>query len=174
MISTGCARPPGMLCLPAITRWESQRNFTCGSPALPTMRRWFHMRVARATHNEALALLVESFRGPILISLEEARATAHEMGRWRPESTSSLSRLCTSGTRRMPPASCATTWIAPLSASGSDRRVAWLEPPADEDINQRVVATRMNEQGGHTVGRTQSVDQPAPGRRPDRLYRRAG
>jgi DNA-binding FadR family transcriptional regulator len=41
----------------------------------------FHVRVARATHNPALALLVESFRGPILMSLEEARATAPEMGK---------------------------------------------------------------------------------------------
>jgi len=41
----------------------------------------FHVRVARATHNPALALLVESFRGPILMSLERARATAPEMGK---------------------------------------------------------------------------------------------
>jgi DNA-binding FadR family transcriptional regulator len=41
----------------------------------------FHVRVARATHNPALALLVESFRGPILMSLEEAKATAPEMGK---------------------------------------------------------------------------------------------
>jgi GntR family transcriptional regulator, transcriptional repressor for pyruvate dehydrogenase complex len=40
----------------------------------------FHVRVARATHNPALALLVESFRGPILMSLEQARASAPEMG----------------------------------------------------------------------------------------------
>jgi GntR family transcriptional regulator, transcriptional repressor for pyruvate dehydrogenase complex len=40
----------------------------------------FHVRVARATHNPALAMLVESFRGPILMSLEQARATAPEMG----------------------------------------------------------------------------------------------
>jgi GntR family transcriptional regulator, transcriptional repressor for pyruvate dehydrogenase complex len=40
----------------------------------------FHVRIARATHNHALALLVESFRGPILMSLEEAKATAPEMG----------------------------------------------------------------------------------------------
>jgi len=41
----------------------------------------FHVRVARATHNPALALLVESFRGPILMSLEQAKATAPEMGK---------------------------------------------------------------------------------------------
>jgi DNA-binding FadR family transcriptional regulator len=40
----------------------------------------FHVRVARSTHNPALALLVESFRGPILMSLEQAKATAPEMG----------------------------------------------------------------------------------------------
>jgi GntR family transcriptional repressor for pyruvate dehydrogenase complex len=40
----------------------------------------FHVQVARATHNPAVAMLVESFRGPILMSLEEAKATAPEMG----------------------------------------------------------------------------------------------
>jgi GntR family transcriptional regulator, transcriptional repressor for pyruvate dehydrogenase complex len=40
----------------------------------------FHAHVARATHNPAVAMLVESFRGPILMSLEEAKATAPEMG----------------------------------------------------------------------------------------------
>ena len=40
----------------------------------------FHVRVARASHNQALAMLVESFRGPILMSLQEAQATAPEMG----------------------------------------------------------------------------------------------
>jgi DNA-binding FadR family transcriptional regulator len=41
----------------------------------------FHVRVARATHNPALAMLVESFRGPILMSMEQAKATAPEMGK---------------------------------------------------------------------------------------------
>lgn len=40
----------------------------------------FHARVAQATGNPAIAVLVESFRGPILMSLEEAKATAPEMG----------------------------------------------------------------------------------------------
>ena len=40
----------------------------------------FHTAVARATHNPALEMLVESFRGPILMSLEEAREVAPEMG----------------------------------------------------------------------------------------------
>ena len=40
----------------------------------------FHARVAQATHNPALEMLVESFRGPILMSLQEAREVAPEMG----------------------------------------------------------------------------------------------
>jgi DNA-binding FadR family transcriptional regulator len=40
----------------------------------------FHTAVAQATHNPALEMLVESFRGPILMSLEEAREAAPEMG----------------------------------------------------------------------------------------------
>jgi GntR family transcriptional regulator, transcriptional repressor for pyruvate dehydrogenase complex len=40
----------------------------------------FHAQVARATGNPALSMLVESFRGPILMSLTEAKATAPEMG----------------------------------------------------------------------------------------------
>ena len=40
----------------------------------------FHNRVAQATHNPALEMLVESFRGPILMSLREAKEVAPEMG----------------------------------------------------------------------------------------------
>ena len=40
----------------------------------------FHTAVAQATHNPALEMLVESFRGPILMSLKEAREVAPEMG----------------------------------------------------------------------------------------------
>src|ERR1700729_3825784 len=40
----------------------------------------FHARVAQSTHNPALEMLVESFRGPILMSLKEAREVAPEMG----------------------------------------------------------------------------------------------
>lgn len=40
----------------------------------------FHTRVAQATHNLALEMLVESFRGPLLMSLQEARDVAPEMG----------------------------------------------------------------------------------------------
>jgi GntR family transcriptional repressor for pyruvate dehydrogenase complex len=39
----------------------------------------FHERVAAATHNPALAMLVESFRGPILMSLREAQHSDPEM-----------------------------------------------------------------------------------------------
>jgi GntR family transcriptional regulator, transcriptional repressor for pyruvate dehydrogenase complex len=40
----------------------------------------FHMRVAEATHNPAVSMLVQSFRGPILMSLQEAKNAAPEMG----------------------------------------------------------------------------------------------
>jgi DNA-binding FadR family transcriptional regulator len=40
----------------------------------------FHARVAEATHNPAVTMLVESFRGPILMSLQEAKNAAPEMG----------------------------------------------------------------------------------------------
>ncbi len=40
----------------------------------------FHARVARATRNPAISMLVESFRGPILMSLEEAKSRVPEMG----------------------------------------------------------------------------------------------
>jgi GntR family transcriptional regulator, transcriptional repressor for pyruvate dehydrogenase complex len=40
----------------------------------------FHARVAASTHNPALGMLVDSFRGPIRMSLESAKATAPEMG----------------------------------------------------------------------------------------------
>jgi GntR family transcriptional regulator, transcriptional repressor for pyruvate dehydrogenase complex len=40
----------------------------------------FHARVAQATHNPAIVMLVESFREPILMSLQEAKDSAPEMG----------------------------------------------------------------------------------------------
>jgi DNA-binding FadR family transcriptional regulator len=40
----------------------------------------FHIRVAQATHNPAVVMLVESFRGPILMSLQQAQEAAPEMG----------------------------------------------------------------------------------------------
>jgi GntR family transcriptional repressor for pyruvate dehydrogenase complex len=41
----------------------------------------FHVRVAESTHNAAVAMLVESFRGPLLMSLEAARNRARDMGK---------------------------------------------------------------------------------------------
>ncbi|HLI37568.1 MAG TPA: FadR/GntR family transcriptional regulator [Streptosporangiaceae bacterium] len=40
----------------------------------------FHIRVAQATHNPAVAMLVESIRGSILRSMQQAREAAPEMG----------------------------------------------------------------------------------------------
>jgi GntR family transcriptional repressor for pyruvate dehydrogenase complex len=40
----------------------------------------FHTHVAQATHNPAVVMLVESFSGPILMSLQQAREAAPEMG----------------------------------------------------------------------------------------------
>ena len=45
-----------------------------------TMSLEFHIRVAQATHNPAIAVLVESFSGPILMSLQQAHEAAPEMG----------------------------------------------------------------------------------------------
>jgi DNA-binding FadR family transcriptional regulator len=41
----------------------------------------FHTRVAQATHNRAVEMVVGSFRGPILMSLQEAKMAAPEMGK---------------------------------------------------------------------------------------------
>lgn len=41
----------------------------------------FHIRVAACTHNPAIEMLVHSFHGPLLMSLEEAHALAPVMGR---------------------------------------------------------------------------------------------
>jgi DNA-binding FadR family transcriptional regulator len=40
----------------------------------------FHARVAEAAHNPAVSMLIDSFRGPILMSLQQAKNTAPEMG----------------------------------------------------------------------------------------------
>jgi DNA-binding FadR family transcriptional regulator len=40
----------------------------------------FHIRVAQATHNPAVVMLIESFRGPLLMSLQQAQEAAPEMG----------------------------------------------------------------------------------------------
>lgn len=51
-----------------------------GSDYTMEMSLEFHARVAEATHNPALSMLMQSFRGPILMSLKEARNAAPEMG----------------------------------------------------------------------------------------------
>jgi DNA-binding FadR family transcriptional regulator len=40
----------------------------------------FHIRVAACTHNKALEMLVQSFHGPLLMSLREAQSAAPLMG----------------------------------------------------------------------------------------------
>ncbi len=40
----------------------------------------FHVRVARATHNTAIEMLVQSFHGPLLMSLRQAQIAAPLMG----------------------------------------------------------------------------------------------
>lgn len=41
----------------------------------------FHSRLAAATHNTAFEMLIQSFHGPLLMSLTKAKKTAPEMGR---------------------------------------------------------------------------------------------
>lgn len=41
----------------------------------------FHVRVARASHNAAIEMLVQSFHGPLLMSLQRAQIAAPLMGR---------------------------------------------------------------------------------------------
>ncbi|WUD77854.1 FadR family transcriptional regulator [Streptomyces sp. NBC_00510] len=41
----------------------------------------FHIRVAAATHNPAIVMLVQSFHGPLLMSLREAQSVEPAMGR---------------------------------------------------------------------------------------------
>ncbi|WP_329455101.1 FadR/GntR family transcriptional regulator [Streptomyces sp. NBC_01497] len=41
----------------------------------------FHTRLAAATHNTAFEMLIQSFHGPLLMSLAKAKSTAPEMGR---------------------------------------------------------------------------------------------
>jgi len=46
-----------------------------------TLSAEFHVRVAACTHNAAIEMLVKSFHGPLLMSLEEAKIVAPVMGR---------------------------------------------------------------------------------------------
>jgi GntR family transcriptional regulator, transcriptional repressor for pyruvate dehydrogenase complex len=46
-----------------------------------TLSAEFHTRVAACTHNAAIEMLVESFHGPLLMSLKEAKTRAPLMGR---------------------------------------------------------------------------------------------
>jgi DNA-binding FadR family transcriptional regulator len=41
----------------------------------------FHSRLAECAHNAAVHMVIQSFRGPLLMSLERAQQTAPEMGR---------------------------------------------------------------------------------------------
>jgi DNA-binding FadR family transcriptional regulator len=41
----------------------------------------FHTRVAACTHNTAIEMLVQSFHGPLLMSLREAQSVEPQMGR---------------------------------------------------------------------------------------------
>ena len=46
-----------------------------------TLSAEFHTRLAKATHNTAIALFAESFQGPLLASLRQAQRVAPEMGK---------------------------------------------------------------------------------------------
>ena len=59
---------------------ESQRALAEGSYHMELSAR-FHIALARATHNPAIAMLIESFRGPLLATLERAKQVAPTMGR---------------------------------------------------------------------------------------------
>jgi DNA-binding FadR family transcriptional regulator len=58
---------------------RSEAAFSAGDYTMG-MSAEFHVRVAQATHNPAVVMLVDSFRGPMLMSLETARQAAPEMG----------------------------------------------------------------------------------------------
>jgi GntR family transcriptional repressor for pyruvate dehydrogenase complex len=58
---------------------DAESAFAAGKYTLE-MSAEFHIRMARATHNRAVAMLVQSFREPILMSLARAREAAPLMG----------------------------------------------------------------------------------------------
>lgn len=59
---------------------ESKRALAAGKYEMQ-LSATFHIALARATHNAAIELLIESFRGPLLMSLERARQVVPTMGR---------------------------------------------------------------------------------------------
>jgi DNA-binding FadR family transcriptional regulator len=65
--------------LTAICR-ESEEAFRAGEYRME-LSALFHVAFARASHNGAVELLVESFRGPLLLSLERAKQAAPTMGK---------------------------------------------------------------------------------------------
>jgi len=58
---------------------EQDRALAAGDYPMELSAR-FHVALARATHNPAIELLIESFRGPLLSSLERAKEVAPSMG----------------------------------------------------------------------------------------------
>ena len=58
---------------------ETDQALAAGTHTM-AMSSAFHSRLAEAAHNGAIALLSETFRGPMLMSLEEAHNVAPEMG----------------------------------------------------------------------------------------------
>lgn len=58
---------------------EGQRALEDGTYTM-ALSAAFHVRVAACTHNTAIEMLVQSFHGPLLMSLEEAQVVAPVMG----------------------------------------------------------------------------------------------
>jgi GntR family transcriptional regulator, transcriptional repressor for pyruvate dehydrogenase complex len=59
---------------------EGQRALKDGTYTM-AMSAAFHVRVASCTHNSAIEMLVHSFHGPLLMSLQQAQDAAPQMGR---------------------------------------------------------------------------------------------
>src|SRR5919106_4460525 len=60
---------------------EEQKQALAGGDYSVELSARFHVGLARATHNAAIEMLIESFRGPLLMSLERAKEVAPGMGR---------------------------------------------------------------------------------------------
>jgi DNA-binding FadR family transcriptional regulator len=58
---------------------EGQQALEAGNYTME-MSAAFHIRLAACTHNTAIEMLVQSFHGPLLMSLQEARVAAPVMG----------------------------------------------------------------------------------------------